>query len=167
METQLVLPPQGGATITSWLRLLQSKAPSRSNSLLFGLQNKTRLQMSPRWRSPQWSSGLLRWARWCRPHWAQRRMTRHPSAGSTRHKQITVFIYIIIASCRTLLFYYCRRQGHRACDDPRPLTVQSTQPGHSGCRRALADTSMIHVRTLPWTRQHRAGNQLLTLASCI
>lgn len=64
--------------------------------------------------SPGRGSGLLRWARRRHLRPSQQEMTRHPPAAPTRHKQITVFIYITTASRRTLLFYYCRRQGHGA-----------------------------------------------------
>lgn len=89
--------------------------------------------MSHRRRSSQWSSGLLRWAR--------RGATRHPSAGPARRKQITVFIYIIIASCRTLLFYYCRRQGHRAM-------IHGRQPSNPRSRVTVGVG--VRSQTHPW-----------------
>lgn len=71
-------------------------------------------------------------------------MTRHPSAGRTRHKQITVFIYIIIASRRTPLFYYCQRQGHRAMIHGRaakhPLHAVRSQRVGACTRRHIHDS---------------------------
>lgn len=82
-------------------------------------------------------------------------MTRHPSAGRTRHKQITVFIYIIIAPRRTPLFYYCQRQGHRAMIHGRaakhPLHAVRSQRVWACTRRCT-----IHMCTCT-RRQEAAG----------
>lgn len=80
-------------------------------------------------------------------------MTRHPSAGLTRHEQITVFIYIIIASRRTPFIYYCQRQGHRAMIHGRA----AKHPLHAGRAHAHADASTIHTRTLTCTRRQEAA----------
>lgn len=82
------------------------------------------------------------------PPTAQQSMTRRPSAGRTRHEQITVFIYIIIASRRTPLFYYCQRQGHRAMIHGRaaehPLHAVRSQRVEACTRRHIHD-SYVYV----------------------